>query len=409
MSHETLKARVPFFAVIIVSFLVRCRSVFYTSFEPEILLEEYANSTLGRGLLSDDKLYTLAGWMYVKGASPNTINFEHPPLAKYMIGFSELAFRNPAIFGLIVSVFTLLAVYLISRKVVTLFPITLIPSLLLSLDKMYIEFSSTSMLDIYATFFAVITMLLLLLNEKKWARPLLYVAMGLALSCKWTTAFLIVLPPIYYALKGDWRGVRSYPAYLLIAALTYTATYATFFLAGNNIQDFIGLQYQMLSFHQNRRFQIGGPPPLWILLNFLTGIEGPTQIQTLLLNPENRTVTVIGFGRGLSLFWEYNPLTWPISFSGSLLALYYGIKENRQVAVIPMAFLLLLASVSVGKPFIWYLLPGMPFAFISFVYMINRFYIGSGSKKVANVILALYLASVAVWSLFVNVPFYITT
>lgn len=326
-----------------------------------------------------------------------------------MIGFSELVFMNPALLGFIFSILTLIIVYVISRKLVSASLIAIVPSLLLSLDKMYIQFSTISMLDIYATFFVVMS-LLLLMSKKEWTRPLLGVSMGLALSCKWTAAFLIVLPVLYYAVRRDLRGLKFYPLCLFVAALTYTATYAEFFYVGHSFQDFGDLQLKMLSFQEQRHLMASGIKPLRVLLVFLTGVEGPTQIQTLFLNSVARTVTPSGLGSGVSLLWSYDPLTWPVSFSASILALYYSLRKDRDMIPSALGFLLLIASsASVGEPFIWYLLPGLPLAFISLTYMLNRMYVGSGNKVVATAILLLYLTAVVVWSLFVTLPPYIQT
>jgi 4-amino-4-deoxy-L-arabinose transferase-like glycosyltransferase len=356
---------------------------------------------------SDDKLYALAGWHYIHGASPDTINFEHPPLAKYMIGLSELLFMNPVLLGFIFSVFTLILVYIISRNLVTASLIAILPSVLLSLDKMYIQFSTLSMLDIYATFFAVLS-LLLLTSKKEWIMPLLGVTMGLAISCKWTSAFLLVLPVLYYAVRHDLRGLKLYPLCIFLAALTYTASYAGFFYAGHGLHDFLDLQLKMLSFHQQRHLVASGIKPLRILLVFLTGIEGPTQIQTLLINSDTKTVTTLGSGSGISLCWAYNPLTWPISFSASILALYYSVRRDRDMMPLPLAFLLLLSSsASLGEPFIWYLLPGLPLAFISLTYMVNKTHADSTNKTVASAIIFSYVVLIVVWSLFVRLPPYL--
>jgi len=401
-----------FLAAILISFLVRCKGVFYTVFRPEVFAKAYTDfmqGNLGLGSYSDDRLYALAGWIYVKGASPDAINFEHPPLAKYIIGLSELAFMNHTLIGLVMSSLTLIVIYLISRKVVPRFQMALIPVLLLSLDKLYIKFSSYSLLDIYATFFAALSVGLLILAKRKWTMPLFYISTGLALSCKWTTVFLLALPPIHYALKGNSRALKYYPLLLLITILTYSATYASFFLAGHSLQDFADLQLNMLTFHEQRRALFSGPRPFWILLNFLTGIEGPAHIQTLLLDPEVRTVTVLDSAEGLSLLSEYNPLTWPLSFSASLISLYYLAKENRRGSPIHLAFPLLLASLSIGKPFIWYLLPGLPFAFISLAYVLNKIYDESRNKKIANYLLVMYLAMVTIWSFLIDLPPYVVT
>jgi len=351
----------------------------------------------------------LAAWYYIHGASPDTMNFEHPPFAKYMIGFSELVFMNPALLGFIFSFFTLILVYLASRKLVSTSLVAIVPSLLLSLDKIYLQFSTVSMLDIYATFFVVLS-LILLTSKKKWAIPLLGVAIGLALSCKWITAFLLPLPVLYYVAKRDYGGLKLYPLCLLVAALTYTVSYAQFFYMGHSFNDFVDLQFRMLHFHQQRHLMASSARPLRVLLVFLTGVEGPTQIQTLLLNSEARIVTPVGSGNGLSLLRDYNPLTWPVSFSASILALYCTVRKDHDMMPLPLGFLfLLVSSVSVGDPFVWYVLPGLPLAFISLTYVMNRMYVGSQNKFVATAAMLLYLASVAVWSLFIRLPPYIQT
>ncbi|MEM3595562.1 MAG: phospholipid carrier-dependent glycosyltransferase [Candidatus Bathyarchaeia archaeon] len=392
--------------LIIVFFTVRCRDAFHTYFQPGVVLKEYEDFLSGRGFFSDDKLYALAGWLYVHGASPDTINFEHPPLGKYIIGFSEVLSMNQVLLGFTLSILTLIIVFLISRRVLSNLPISLLAPFLLTMDRLYIDFSSSSMLEIYATFFAVLSIYLLMAYKNGWTTLLLYVAIGLALSCKWTVIFLLVLPPIHYFLIGRLDRLKLYPLYVGISALTYMATYIVYFLSGNTVQDFVSLQYRIVAYHHRMRFGLGSPPPLYNLLNFLTGIEGPTQIRTLTLNPNNG-IAMSGPEVGLSIISAYNPLTWPLSFSASILAGYYMLREAREANPVAFAFIVLVALTSLGKTFIWYLLPGLPFAYICLAYMLDRLYRDSGSRFWVKAALILYVAAVAFWSIFVELPPYI--
>jgi dolichyl-phosphate-mannose--protein O-mannosyl transferase len=402
--------------VVLAVFTFRCRSVFDVRFQPEVVTQKYADYTSGTSsFLSDDELYAFVGWQYVNGVPPDDpLNSAHPPLAKYLIGISELVFANQALLGFMLSILTLILAYFIARKFTSVFPVALLLPLILSLDKMYIRFSTVAMLDIYPTFFSTLALLLLLLSEKRWATPLLYVAIGLALSSKWTAAFLIFLPPIYYLLTGKRHHLKRYPLYLVIAALTYASTYAMLFINGKTLVDLVILQYQMLAVHRGNRLQMGTPPPLWTLFNFLTGIEGPTTIQTLLIRPSgpgphptNITITTSSPETGLSLLNVYNPLTWPISFSASILALYFSAKRDRKNVVIPLGFQLLLWALSLGKNFIWYLLPGIPFGFASLVYVINKLYSQTGQGLTSKIAIAIYIAALIVWSVYVEVPQYV--
>jgi len=396
-------------SVILALFLFRSSNGFLSQFQPRELMEEYSNNLAGKPLslermFSDDKLYSALGWLYIHGAVPEMS--AHPPLAMYMIGLSEILFTNPVVLGTIFSILTLVLVFLTSKKVVDTFPFALLPVLILSLDKLYIQFSSFAFLDVYAAFFAVLAVFLLL-SEKRWAAPALYVTIGLALACKWTVVFLLFLPPIYYAAKKEWNHLKLYPIYILIVILAYTATFSFYFLSNKTMMDFGYLHFTMFGIFQVQRTQMGSPPPLWILLNFLLGIEGPTYIQVLRAYTQNMTIISEPVERGISLIGAYNPLTWPISFSASILTLIYSIKENRKILPVPLAFLVLIGLFSRGKPFIWYLIPGMPFAFISLAYMIDRIFLRCENKSVAKGVLALYIVSIFVWSLFINVPSYI--
>ena len=395
------------FGLILVSLIVSCRSVFNTRFQPEIVLGLYNDFMSGRSSdFSDEAFYALAGWRYVHGSSTNIMDLIHPPLAIYMIGFSELLFMNHALLSLIFSIFTLIIVYLISKKVIPTSPIALVPVFLLSLDKLYVKLSSIAWLDIYATFFASLS-IFLLLSDRKWARPLLFVTIGLALSCKWTTVFLLALPPLYYAFRKDWNQLKSYPLFLILTVFTYTATYAVFFLHGHTLQDFVTLQWDILAGQRFERFGRGSPPPFWIMLNFLTGVEGPTVITKLLVDSSAKTVTVINRGTGISLIEYYNPLTWPMLFSASILSLYYSKNHDRRMVPLSSALPIFFAIFSTGQHFIWYLLAVFPFAFVSLGYVTCRICNESRNKKVSIAILVLYLASAAVWSLFVTMPPYI--
>ena len=405
---RTSKLEWIFLVLIIVFFIYRCNDVFYVQFEPKILLEDYSVSIHKGTIFSDDKLYAIAGWHYIRGSPPDTINFEHPPLAKYFIGLSEIAFKNQALLGLVFSILTLFVVYLISKRILHVFPFTILPILILSLDKLHIQFSSFSMLDIYATFFTALAILLMIINKTKWKFPFLYITIGLALACKWITFFLIIMIPIYYLINRNWRNLKFYPLGLFMTVLTYSATYAVYFFAGSTIYDFIYLQLKILGFHQGMRIGMGAPPPFWILLNFLLGIEGPSEITVVHFDTVSKIFSISPVEKGISLISTFNPLTWPLSFSATILVFYYLFRENKKMIAIPLAFISLLIVTSTGKPFIWYLLAGLPFAFISLVYMIERIYLNSEKKIIAKIIFIFYILAVIVWSLFVQLPSYIT-
>jgi len=72
---------------------------------------QYVRGEAARNKIDDATLYTYAGYTYIKGEDPTNINFEHPPLAKYWIGFSYLLTGNPALLNLVLFAAALVMVY----------------------------------------------------------------------------------------------------------------------------------------------------------------------------------------------------------------------------------------------------------------------------------------------------------
>lgn len=395
------------FLFILAIFIFRLIEIFSIKFDPIALSKEYEESILKGKMISDDKLYAYAGWLYVQGKSPDIVNFEHPPLAKYLIGFSEIIFKNPAMLGFIFSLLTLIILYIISKKTLKTFPFTILPVLILSLDKLYIRFSSSSMLDIYLVFFALLSVLIFMISlENKKFIPLLYLSIGLAIACKWIAGFLLISLIIYYFLSRKSFELKLLPLGIALTSLTYMLTYIMFFLNGNTLIEFFNLQLRMYNFQHYLRFERGTPPPFWIFLNFLTGIEGPARHQFVEILP-NGTLIFKEVSYGLSIITAYNPLTWPLSFSASCLSIYYIHKnKDQKLLFLPLSFFTLLALISFGQVFIWYILPILPLGFFMLSYFIKNVYMEASKKNLANFILILYFFSIFVFS-FIEIPSFI--
>jgi dolichyl-phosphate-mannose--protein O-mannosyl transferase len=381
--------------------------IFSIKFDPIALSKEYEDFILKGKLFSDDKLYAYAGWLYIQGKSPDVINFEHPPLAKYFIGFSEVIFKNPTMLGFIFSLLTLIVLYIVSKKTLKTFPFTILPVLMLSLDKLYIGFSSSSMLDVYLIFFTLLSVLIFMVSlENKKFIPLLYVLIGLAIACKWIAGFLWISLMIYYFLMKKWFELKLLPFGIALTLLTYTLTYIMFFLHGNTLLDFFNLQIRMYNFQHYMRFERGTPPPFWIFLNFLTGVEGPARHQLVEILPGGELKFKEVY-YGLSIITAYNPLTWPLSFSASILSCYYAHRnKNYEFLFIPLSFFTLFALTSFGQVFIWYVLPVLPLGFLSLSYFIKSVYIEASKKSLANFILVFYAFMLFIFS-FIQIPSFI--
>jgi 4-amino-4-deoxy-L-arabinose transferase-like glycosyltransferase len=311
---------------------------------------------------TDDMLYAYAGWTYVHGLSPDQVNFEHPPLAKYLIGVSELLFHDPVTLGIIFAVATLVIVYLISSRLMPPY-FALVPVWFLAFDRLFIYSSAVSLLDIYMTFFVTACVILFLLfRHSKWLPIVLGVSIGLAVATKWTAIFVVPF------------------------------------------MDFVALQFRMLSYQSYMRFGRGSPPHFWLLFNVITGIEGPGTNTIVVINTARRTIDTIGTHTGFSLLVMFNPFTWTASVPATLGAAYYGWKHNQRPAILhALLFWSLVLLLSYGLVFYWYILPALPFAVISLAYVIWHL-----TKKVKVTIqlpiVIGYLVAMVVWSFVIFLP-----
>ena len=361
----------------------------------------------GEGALWDDEVYAWAGWNYIHGVSPDKINYAHPPLAKYIIGLSELAFGSQNLLSIVFGTATLLFVYLIARRVLPTY-FALVPPFILAFDRMFLSFSSASMLDIYATLFTVVSVLIFIyFRRSKWLWIPLGVAIGLSVASKWIGIFIVPALFLFAVLKRDRRTLLALALSLPMAALTYTGVYTGYFAAGHSFQDFIAIQLRMLGEQNRIRYSRGAPPPFWLLFNFITGIEGAGPSTLLLVNWTTRTLDKISMQYGIFTLRFYDLLTWPTSFVASVFVPLYAWRHGDREALLPaLVFFSIVGAISFGQGFFWYLLPALPFGFISLGYVLS---LAKSSWKSSRTKLFLggYLILVVVWSIYFALPGFI--
>jgi predicted membrane-bound dolichyl-phosphate-mannose-protein mannosyltransferase len=394
---------------IVIVFVVRVLSGGHPApFDPASLQIAYNSVQAGHpARFTDDMLYAYAGWTYVHGLSPDQLNFEHPPLAKYLIGVSELLFHDPVTLGIIFAAVTLVIVYLISSRLMPRY-FVLVPVWFLGFDRLFIYMSALSLLDIYVTSFVAASVLLFFVfRHSKWLPIVSGLSIGLAVASKWPAVFVIPALFAYVALERDMTGLRSLVLSLPIAALAYVSTYGVFFLQGHSLMDFIALQLRMLSYQSYMRFGRGSPPHFWLLFNFITGIEGPGSNTLVVIDTAKMIISTIGVQYGFSLLVVFNPFTWTASVPATFGAVFYGWKQNQRAVILPpLLFWSLVLLTSYGLVFYWYILPALPFAFISLSYVLWHL-----TKKVKLTIrlpiMIAYLAAMAVWSYFQFLPSFI--
>jgi len=390
---------------IIVLFCFNLHPSLLTRFDYPALERRYknwkANPTDLNWFMPDNDLYAYAGWKYVNGTSPDEINFEHPPLAKYLIGFSAVFFNNPNVIGAALGVFSLLVLYEFSKKLLGRSLFSLIPVYMLSLERLFIGFASSSMLDIYVVFFLLLSLLLFSCSKDDIGIFGGAVALGLAGACKQSGLLAAPALAILVIMRKRKRAWMFLLEIVVVASLVYCLAYVWFFVRGHSLSDFFELQRRMLAFQFGRRY--GDTYPPWLPLTLLTGIAGPETRNLIYVDEVSNTVNIVT-KHGLSMASEFNVLTWPLSFSAAVLSLYQAVRTRNttllQLCVYYFGFLI---PFTFSQSFVWYLLPAFPIGFLLLTNNLKEI-AGKSNRTVFLIAFTMYLIALLAWSRFLVLP-----
>jgi len=210
-------------------------------------------ASIGKKVVSDSFLYSYVGYKYVNGANPSLLNPEHPPLAKYLIGYSILLFGNEHTAGIIVAALTLLLVALVSYQINGSFLLAGFAFFLTSLFSLFTDqIVHGPQLELYQLFFLLLVVYLLLLWMKK--RKLIFcvgvgISFGMLLSTKTFLPFFLLFST--WLVISLWKQWKALFIIFFLGALTFCLTYYAYFTKGGTLRTFLGLQKYIVTFYGN--------------------------------------------------------------------------------------------------------------------------------------------------------------
>ena len=171
---------------------------------------------------ADASLYVEAGTAYVTGAPLGSINPEHPPLAKYIIGAFSVFLHNPNLSSVSFGFLTACAALMLTRKLTAGSAWSTLVVWILAFDQVNISISIRPMLDIFMIFFGLLGLWLLVSARTNYCSLSAGLSLGLAVACKWTGIFFL-FPVLIFTLWE--RRPLSAVIELAAAIVAYTVTY----------------------------------------------------------------------------------------------------------------------------------------------------------------------------------------
>lgn len=349
------KRKMVLLAILVFSFISR---VFLLSNPQHEYFDEVYHAFTARRMLHGDP----KAWEWWN-TPPEGFAYEwtHPPLAKLgmvlgmsIFGENSLGWRVP---GAILGTLSVLLIYLLARVIFKDEVISLLSAAIFSLDGLPLVMSRIGMNDAYFLFFILLSLLLFIKNKNFWSA----VALGLAASSKWSTAWALPIFALsYFSLKKKFSP--SYFWFLLIPPTIYLASYFPMFLTGHGLDTFIGVQKQMWWYHSNLEAEHAYTSAWW---------SWPILVRPIWLYTSGQVT-----GKIANIYAMGNPVIFWFGLAAVGLALISGItKRDKNLGLTLFSYFVFFVpwAVSPRIMFFYHYLPSLPFLAIILATQIRKF------------------------------------
>ncbi len=245
-------------------FLVGASWFFLPSFDQKYLTKLYSQSQYVTGSASkgigDDGLYAFAGYYYFfQKGDVTKVNFEHPPLGKYLIGLSIWLFQNENVINLFYFAGLLIAVYYLGKNILQHQVLALLPVLFVSVNSLFVDHLLRSMLDLPFTLFFLLAVYFFVKGLKQ---PFYFCFSCFFWALAFTSRFfpaLVLLYPFLVVAVFYWqkRGLGLFFLSSWFIPLFYLIIHFSFFLNNHNFADFLKHKKWMLAWFTGSPIVVG--------------------------------------------------------------------------------------------------------------------------------------------------------
>lgn len=200
--------------------------------------------------IGDDGLYAYAGYYYLmQKGDVASINFEHPPLGKYLIGLSIAIFGNENAINIFYYIVLLFVIHQLALLILKEEIFARITVLIILLDSLVTEQLYFSLLDLPFILFFISAIYLFLKGSKsrKWYL-FSNLAWGLAFSTRFFPAFVLLYPfQLFWSFKKDRKNTMYFILTSLTIPVIYLLSHSMYFYYHPSFFGFIRYKIWMLS------------------------------------------------------------------------------------------------------------------------------------------------------------------
>lgn len=203
---------------------------------------QYVKGELSKGGIGDDGLYAFAGYYYLfQGKDVTTVNFEHPPIGKYLIGVSIFLFKNENVINIIYFVILLFFTYKIAQLVLKNKLLSIMAVFISSTDPLFLDNLIRSLLDLPFTLFITVAVYFFLKGFEDFRQFYLsFLFWGAAFSTKFFPSFIIVYLYLFTYIFLFKRNKLSHFIFSsTIVPILYVLSHVSFFVYHPSFLEFI--------------------------------------------------------------------------------------------------------------------------------------------------------------------------
>ena len=298
----------------------------------------------------------------------------HPPLGKWLIAIGiQILGDNPfgwrfsaALFGLA----SVALIYLITQSLFKSNFLSLAATALISLDGLHLVMSRTALLDIFLSFFILLTFYLVI-KEEYWQAG---IALGLALATKWSALYLLIAL-ILFLLIYKRTYIKTSVQFIVLPVSIYLITWSGWFIsdigwkrdsASNSLLSLFNYHREILNFHTNLKTNhpYEASPWNWLILGRPTSFFYATPKQC---GQESCSQEVLALG---------TPTLWWLGLFSIFITLGYFIYQRELNAGLILLFLFANYLPWIAFPerttFYFYSIAFEPYLILALIYVMSK-------------------------------------